>query len=70
MEEYLSRLVVSKTVFARTDRPGGVVTFLAPQDPSQVLNVWSRNLDSLMALVNKTTHLVTKEEMVHSKFVH
>ncbi|XP_065826835.1 26S proteasome non-ATPase regulatory subunit 12-like isoform X1 [Oscarella lobularis] len=66
VEESLSSLVVDKTVHARTDRPGGIVSFQAPEDPNQVLNAWSRSLDSLMALVNKTTHLVTKEEMVHS----
>ena len=65
IEEYLSNLVTKKTIFARIDRPEGVVTFRETKDAADVLNEWSRNLNSLMSLVNKATHLVHKEEMVH-----
>ena len=65
-EDFLSQLVTKKTIYARIDRPAGIVTFRQNKDPNEVLNEWSHNLNSLMALVSKTTHLINKEEMVHS----
>lgn len=65
-EEFLSQLVTKKTIFARVDRPAGIVTFRESKDPNDVLNEWSTNLSSLMSLVSKTTHLINKEEMIHA----
>ena len=31
----------------------------------QMLNEWSHNINDLMGLVMKTTHLINREEMVH-----
>ncbi|ORY01231.1 PCI-domain-containing protein [Basidiobolus meristosporus CBS 931.73] len=64
-EEFLSKLVVSKTIYARIDRPAGIISFSAPKDPNQVLNDWSHDVNSLLGLIEKTTHLINKEEMVH-----
>ena len=64
-EEFLSNLVVNKTVTAKIDRLEGIVNFRQPKDPNNVLNEWSYNINKLMNLVGKTTHLITKEEMVH-----
>ncbi|KAK9883025.1 hypothetical protein WA026_001237 [Henosepilachna vigintioctopunctata] len=64
-EEFLSQMVVSKSVEAKTDRPAGVVHFQQTKDPSDFLNDWAHDLSSLMQLVNKTTHLINKEECVH-----
>lgn len=64
-ELFLSELVVSKTVFARIDRPAGIVSFSAHKESNEILNEWSHNLNTLMQLLNRTTHLITKEEMVH-----
>ena len=58
--------MTKKTIFARIDRPAGIVSFRQLKDPNEVLNEWSSNLTSLMALVSKTTHLINKEEMVHT----
>ncbi|KAI8853129.1 hypothetical protein BC829DRAFT_424720 [Chytridium lagenaria] len=33
-------------------------------DPNKILNDWSSNINSLLHLINKTTHLIAKEEMV------
>ena len=65
IEEFLSSLVVNKTVVAKVDRLDGIVSFATAKDPSDLLDEWSRNVNSLMELVNRTTHLITKEEMVH-----
>ncbi|XP_051889143.1 26S proteasome non-ATPase regulatory subunit 12 [Pristis pectinata] len=65
-EEFLSNLVVNKTIFAKVDRLAGIINFQRPKDPNDILNDWSHKLNSLMALVNKTTHLIAKEEMIHN----
>lgn len=41
------------------------VCFSLNMDASDRLNEWSDNLNTLMQLVNKTTHLINKEECVH-----
>ncbi|XP_038211930.1 26S proteasome non-ATPase regulatory subunit 12 [Zerene cesonia] len=64
-EDALSQLVVSSVVKAKIDRPAGVVHFRLNMDSSDRLNEWSQNLNTLMQLVNKTTHLINKEECVH-----
>lgn len=64
-EDFLSTMVVNKTVEARTDRLNGIVDFTAHQNPNDLLNEWSSNISELMSLVMKTTHLINKEEMVH-----
>lgn len=64
-EEILSNLVVNKTVWAKVDRLAGVISFSQQKDPSEVLNDWSHDLNKLMQLLSKTTHLINKEEMVH-----
>ncbi|KAJ3145529.1 26S proteasome non-ATPase regulatory subunit 12 [Geranomyces variabilis] len=65
-EEFLSNLVVKKTIWARIDRPAGVVEFHKKRDANSTLNEWSTNITSLLDLIVKTTHLITKEEMVAS----
>jgi 26S proteasome regulatory subunit N5 len=64
-EEFLSNLVVSKTIEAKIDRLDGTVSFQRPKEPNETLNDWSHNVNALMTLVNKATHLITKEQMVH-----
>ncbi|ORX46523.1 PCI-domain-containing protein [Hesseltinella vesiculosa] len=65
-EEFLAKLVVSKTIHARIDRPAGIITFQVKKDANHILNDWSRDINSLLNLVEKTCHLISKEEMVHS----
>jgi len=64
-EEFLSGLVVNGSVRAKTDRLASVVHFTPDKDPNDILNEWSSNVTALMNLVNRTTHLINKEEMVH-----
>lgn len=68
-EEFLSNMVVSKSVTAKIDRPAGIVSFRQVKDPSDMLNDWAGSLDSLMRLVNHTTHLINKEQMVHRHLI-
>jgi len=64
-EQLLSNMVVDKSVQAKIDRPSGVVEFSVAKSVNEVLNEWSFGLNDLMKLVNNTTHLINKEQMVH-----
>ncbi|KAK6433298.1 proteasome regulatory particle subunit [Oleoguttula sp. CCFEE 5521] len=63
-EKYISELVVNKTIYARIDRPAQVVTFEKKRDADEVLNEWSGNMKSLLGLLERIDHLITKEEMM------
>lgn len=63
-EKYISDLVTSKTVYAKIDRPARVVSFARPRDADDVLNEWSSNMRSLLGLLERIDHLITKEEMM------
>jgi len=53
-EETLARLVVSGTVWARIDRPSGIVNFKQKQSAEDVMNEWSSDMQKLLGLVEKT----------------
>ena len=53
-EETLCRLVVSKSVWARIDRPAGIVNFRKQQTAEDVCNEWSSDMQRLLGLVEKT----------------
>ena len=65
-EQFLSNLVSNKTISAKIDRLQDIVTFQQKQSPQEILNEWSVNLNSLMTIINKTCHLINKEETVHA----
>jgi 26S proteasome regulatory subunit N5 len=59
-ETYLSKLVTQKTVNAKIDRPARVITFGMTRDADDVLNEWSGNMKSLLGLLERIDHLITK----------
>ena len=63
-EKYISELVTAKTVFSKIDRPARIVKFAKPRDADDVLNEWSGNMKSLLGLLERIDHLITKEEMM------
>ena len=63
-EQYLSTLVTDRTVYARIDRPAKVVSFAKARSPDEVLNEWSSDMRSLLGLLERIDHLITKEEMM------
>ncbi|KAK6341982.1 hypothetical protein TWF730_001463 [Orbilia blumenaviensis] len=69
-ENYLSKLVTQKTVYARIDRPARIVSFKEPRDSNDILNEWSGNMKGLLGLLERIDHLITREEMmagIHGK---
>ena len=63
-EKYLSQLVTDGTVYARIDRPARVVAFAKARSPDEILNEWSGDMRSLLGLLERIDHLITKEEMM------
>jgi 26S proteasome regulatory subunit N5 len=63
-EKTISDLVTSKTIYARIDRPAQIVSFEKKRDADEVLNEWSGNMKSLLGLLERIDHLITKEEMM------
>ncbi|KAL1677453.1 hypothetical protein EV122DRAFT_214152 [Schizophyllum commune] len=53
-EKTLCRLVVGGTVWARVDRPAGIVNFRAKRTAEEVMNDWSSDMQKLLGLVEKT----------------
>jgi len=64
-ERTLCKLVTDKTVYARIDRPAGIVDFRSKKNMNESLNVWSKDIDKMLGLVEKTSHLVSKEYAMH-----
>jgi len=52
-------------VVAKIDRPAGLVTFAPKVSPEETLSAWSSDLGSLLSLVERTCHLINKENMLH-----
>ncbi|KAF2757403.1 hypothetical protein EJ05DRAFT_538614 [Pseudovirgaria hyperparasitica] len=65
-EKFISELVTAKTIYARIDRPAQIVNFAKTRDADDVLNEWSGNMKSLLGLLERIDHLITKEEMMAS----
>jgi len=53
-EETLCRLVVAGTVWARVDRPAGIVNFRNKCSAEDIMNDWSSDMQKLLGLVEKT----------------
>jgi len=65
VEERISDLVTKGSIYARIDRPGGIISFRKPSDPINSLNDWKSNVSDLLNLIEKTCHSIQRENMVH-----
>lgn len=68
-EEFLAKLVNNGTLKVKIDRPSGIIYFTQKKSQSEVLNDWAEGLNELMACVNKTTHLIQKEECLNQLMI-
>ena len=65
MESQLCEMVTAKQVYAKIDRPKGIVVFAKPKTPNALLNDWSSDISSLLNMLEGTCHLIHKENMIH-----
>jgi 26S proteasome regulatory subunit N5 len=69
-ESTLTEMIVEGKIVAKVDRLTGIVVFvkndLKRVDEHVLLNQWSSQIDSLLSLMVKTNHMISKEEMAQS----
>ncbi|GIX63323.1 26S proteasome non-ATPase regulatory subunit 12 [Babesia caballi] len=65
VEDEISSMVHDKTIRAKIDRPAGIIHFGERKDPDSLLNAWSKDIATLMGLVDQCSRLVQKEKMIH-----
>lgn len=63
-EKHISRMVSSGTLYAKIDRPKDVVRFMKKRSEEEVLSDWAADIKTLLGLVEETTYLIHKENMV------
>jgi len=59
-ERTLCKLVTDKIIYARMNRSSGIVTFKPKTNTADILNAWTADIDKMLGLVEKTSHLVSK----------
>jgi len=64
-EKQLCKQVTLKVIYAKINRPNGIVSFRKTKTPEQKLNDWSGDIKSLLNFVEKATHLIQRENMIH-----
>jgi len=64
-EKFLSETVVNGEVYAKINRPAGIIVFRKPLQPSELLNNWANSVDTVLSLVEATCHHIHRERMVH-----
>jgi len=64
-EKQLCKLVTQKVIYAKINRPSGIVSFRKPKTPEQRLNDWGNDIKSLLNVVEKATHYIQRENMIH-----
>lgn len=67
-EEFLMMMVSSGTLYAKMDRVDGLVVFEAKKNATEVINGWNTAVERSVALLDKASHLIVKERMLHNIF--
>jgi len=63
LEEQISNMVSDGSVYAKIDRPKDIIRFAATKTAEETLTDWAGDIKTLLNLVEKTTHLIHKENM-------
>lgn len=63
LEAEISSMVSSGDLYAKMDRPLDIIRFSQKSSPESILSDWASDIDKLLNLVEKTTHLIQKENM-------
>lgn len=66
IEKHISQMVSNGTLYAKIDRPKDVVRFSKKRNEEEVLTDWASDIKQLLGLVEKTSYLIQKENMVQS----
>jgi 26S proteasome regulatory subunit N5 len=66
-EKHVSDMVSDSGLYAKIDRPKGIIVFAKPQGPDEVLQDWASDISKMLSLVETTCYLINKETMMHKK---
>ncbi|KAF6000883.1 26S proteasome non-ATPase regulatory subunit 12 [Cyanidiococcus yangmingshanensis] len=61
VENMLCEEITSGRVWGRIDRVDGIVTFRRERRPEKIISEWARNVDNVLAAVDRLDELVNKE---------
>ncbi|CRG99039.1 26S proteasome regulatory subunit p55, putative [Plasmodium relictum] len=64
-ENLLSELVSNKFLIAKIDRLYGIIKFGQKNNPENLLNNWSSQINQILDLLEESSHLIQKERMLH-----
>lgn len=65
-EAFLMSLVTSQLLYARIDRIDGAIVFQKKLEVADVVGKWSEEQGRCMELLDRATHLIVKERMLHN----
>lgn len=63
-EAAVSELAADKALYAKIDRPAGIVVFARPRPAEEVLSEWAADVDKVLSLTETTSHLIQREYLV------
>lgn len=63
LEQEIASMVSDGSIYAKMDRPRGIVRFSAPKSPEAILSDWAADIEKMLHLVETTSHLINKENM-------
>uniref|UniRef100_A0AC34QPR9 PCI domain-containing protein n=1 Tax=Panagrolaimus sp. JU765 TaxID=591449 RepID=A0AC34QPR9_9BILA len=70
MESFLCNLIVTGIIpDARIHRPSRIINLRARRADVETLDQWGNNVKKLTDILNKVSHLILKEEMVHRHLI-
>jgi len=65
LESFVSKLVGEDTIFAKIDRPAGIICFVKPKPAEGILSDWAGDISNLLSMLDTTSHLINKDLMMH-----
>lgn len=65
-ESFIMAMVTNKTLYAKMDRVDGLVVFEARKNTTEVMTSWNEAVGRTVSLLDKASHLITKERMLHN----
>ncbi len=64
LEREIAELAADNKLYAKIDRPAGLVVFARPQSPQTELDAWAENVHNMLDMLESVGHLIDKERMV------
>jgi 26S proteasome regulatory subunit N5 len=63
-EQTVAEQVVAGNMYARIDRPDGIIRFNHKKTGTEIMNAWNNDITQLLDLVETVGHLINKEQVV------